>query len=110
MTKVIGQTADYAHFARGLLAMTHDEKNLMDRTTGPVVRLIAENDIVIGVWRDDREPCGVGLHIIKGTASLADIMATGIEGTHGVAALKCVDREQAVAAAQTLARKQNGPE
>jgi hypothetical protein len=48
----------------------------------PVKRIIAENDLVFGVWPDLAEPDGIGVHIIKGKRRLRSI-ASGADATPG---------------------------
>jgi hypothetical protein len=80
----------------------------------PVKRIIAENDLVFGVWPDLAEPDGIGVHIIKGKRRLRSI-ASGADPTPGgtvrlkraaekmrVSAVPCDCAEQAIAAQQTL--------
>jgi hypothetical protein len=59
----------------------------------------SDADIVCGVWNDE---AGVGLHIIKGTARLKEIAATGEASDLRLDAVPCIAAEQAIAAEMVL--------
>ena len=59
-----------AEFIRGLVDMANANNARMDGTIRPVLELIAENDVVFGVWPDASEPGGVGLLVVKGANRL----------------------------------------
>lgn len=63
--------------------------------------LIGDHQIVLGVFQDQRESLGVGLHIIKGALSLGEIVARGKSEQLDIAAVRCRHREEAEAMRQT---------
>ena len=58
--------------------------------------------ITVGVYPDQNEPDGVGLHLIKGRRELHALLANGGEQEYRVAAIPCVSLGQAVAAEHVL--------
>jgi hypothetical protein len=72
-----------------------------------VETIVADAEVVIGVWQDPSEPNGVGLHVIKGLRHLMTATASGEPARVSVEALPCIDREQAVAAEQRFGDKPN---
>lgn len=67
------------------------------------VRDCIENaPIAVGVYADQNEPDGVGLHLIKGRRELHALLANGGERQYRVAAIPCVSLEQATAVEQVL--------
>jgi hypothetical protein len=63
-----------------------------------VRKVIADNDIVTGIWQEPTAPHGVGIRTIKGQRWLQAIVASGASEKLRVSAIPCVDEEQAVAA------------
>ena len=57
----------------------------LDGTTAPVKRIIAENELVFGIWTDPKEPLGVDTLIIKGERRLAAIAESGKPAPPGAA-------------------------
>jgi hypothetical protein len=72
----------------------------MDGTPEPVLELIADNDVVYGVWQDPTEKHGVGILLIKGANRLRDITATGTPAPLSMTAIRCTCLEQAEALRQ----------
>jgi len=90
---------------RYLLRRAEANEALMDDTTAPVKALLAEADVVAGVWRDEHEPHGIGCLIIKGGKLLRQI-ATGQSAVpFSSDAILCEDHEQAVAVMDTLGER-----
>ena len=65
-----------------------------------VETIVADAEVVIGVWQDPSEPNGVGLHVIKGLRHLMSATVSVEPPRVRVDAVPCVDRDQAVAAEQ----------
>jgi hypothetical protein len=63
-----------------------------------VAKIVGAADVVFGVWQDDDEPNGVGLHCIKGIERIAEIAHSGHAGELKLAAVPCTSVEQAIAA------------
>jgi hypothetical protein len=90
-------------FIEGLVDLANATAERMDGTTGPVIEIITENDVVFGVWQDPSERHGVGLLLVKGANRLRDIAATGIDQSCRISAIKCISAEQAEALRQHVA-------
>jgi hypothetical protein len=60
--------------------------------------IVADAEVVIGIWQDASEPNSVGLHVIKGLWHLMTNTASGEPARVRVDAVPCIDREQPVAA------------
>lgn len=67
--------------------------------------IVADAEVVIGIWQDASEPHSVGLHVIKGLWHLMTNTASGEPARVRVDAVPCIDREQAVAAGQRFGDK-----
>lgn len=95
------QSEDVEHLSaalgRQLVDMANANEANMDGTTGPVLELIAANDVVFGVWPDSAEPEGVGYLIIKGLNLVRESAVTDVTRKIRMTAIKCVEAEQAVA-------------
>jgi hypothetical protein len=94
---------DLTEFTRRLVEMANASEALMDGTMGPVLRIVADNEVVFGVWQDSAQPHGVGTLVVKGENHLREITATGTLAKCRVAAIKCVALEQAEALRQHVA-------
>ena len=82
---------------RALVDMANENAALMDGTLAPVLRLVAEHDLVFAVWPDRHTPDGVGTMIVKGANRLRAIVADYQTQPVTVTAVKCVNAEQAEA-------------
>jgi hypothetical protein len=87
-----------------LVAMAEANEARMDGTTDPVKRIIAEHDVVFGIWPEES---GYGTHIIKGCQLLEEIHVSGISRGSKVTAVFVACEEMAIAAEQTLGEKTN---
>lgn len=89
-----------------IAARAEENRRLLDGTTDPVKQIIADADIVFGVWPDPTQPHGVGMHVIKGRRRLAAIAVAEHEAIAGGMtsetlnwnAIPCASEEQAIAA------------
>jgi hypothetical protein len=72
-----------------------------------VRKIVADNDLVIGVWREPAARFGVGIHPIKGRRLLVEAVAVHASLNVRLGAVPCVDREQAVAAERVFGNKPN---
>jgi hypothetical protein len=70
----------------------------MDGTTTPMKAILAEADLVFGIWQNNSESYGVGKYIIKGKRCLEAIVASGDPSRLCVNAIPSTSLEQAVAA------------
>src|ERR1700683_4002040 len=66
---------DHADFARVMIALANRRQLAMCGMSRRaafryVETIVADAEVVIGVWQDPREPNGVGLHVIKGLRHL----------------------------------------
>jgi hypothetical protein len=84
-------------FMLQMVGLYNKNPSLMDGTTGPVKRLFEEGDVVWGVWRDDTEPYGIDMIVLKGTRVLRDCAATGKNVEARVTVVPCDCYEQALA-------------
>ncbi len=67
-----------------------------------ITAIVESNDIVFGIWPDADAPEGVGKYIIKGVGILQSIIDRGESEFRTVAAIPCINYEQAVAASQVM--------
>lgn len=67
-----------------------------------ITAIVESNDIVFGIWPDADAPEGVGKYIIKGAGILQRIIDLGESESRAVAAIPCINYEQAVAASQVM--------
>ena len=74
---------------------------LMDGSDHTVMKIIAENDVVWGVWQDTTQRDGVGLHLIKGRYALKITPANSLQ-TIRVSAIPCGCYGDAVARRRDL--------
>jgi len=88
-----------------LTALANDVAPLLDGTTEPIKAIIAENDVVFGVWQDASESDGVGIHVIKGQTRLSAIASGHVAKDLKVGAIPCACQEQAIACQETLGEK-----
>jgi hypothetical protein len=65
-----------------------------------VKRVIADAPPVFGVYQDAGSPNGVGMYVIKGKRELLASVAAGLPIQILVNAIPCIEREQAMAAAE----------
>jgi hypothetical protein len=63
-----------------------------------VTRLIADQDMVFGVWPDADEPNAFGVQVIKGEGLMPPLEGFDLPEEVTVAALPCIGPEQAIAA------------
>jgi hypothetical protein len=96
-----------ADLMRRMVELANSNETLMDGTTKPVKRIIAEADVVFGIWPDATKPHGIDSYIIKGRHLLADGIASNITQRLRCTAIKCIELEQAVAAAEVFGSKLN---
>ena len=97
-----------------IVATANANEKLMDGTTGPVIRILAENDLVFAVSLDPSERDGIGTLVLKGQRRLSSIAAEGDPAPGGTqplvrggqamkwSAVKVLSLEMAVATRQTL--------
>jgi hypothetical protein len=85
-----------------LINMTIHNIRQLDGTTESVVRMIDESDVVLGIWKDDAEPDGVGVIVIKGEQLLANIGQSGQTVLPRMTAIPCDCGEMALAAKVTF--------
>jgi hypothetical protein len=103
---------DYAGFTRIMIELANLRQLAMREMSRRaadlyVETIVADADVVIGIWEDAREPSGVGLHVIKGLRHLMTATAGGEPAGVHVDAVPCTDREQAVTAEQRFGDKPN---
>jgi hypothetical protein len=72
-----------------------------------VRQIIADNDVVVGVWQEPTARYKVGIHVIKGRQRLEAIMAARVAERLRSDAVPCIELEQAVAAEQVFDDKAN---
>jgi hypothetical protein len=65
---------------RDMKRMANGNEALMDGTTASVKRLIEENEVVFGVWKDAAKPYLIGYPIIKGQRLLREVAASSATG------------------------------
>jgi hypothetical protein len=94
-------------FLKRMVDKANGNECLMDGTTRPVKKIIAEADIVLGIWQDQSKPRGIGYLFIKGADLLADVVAMGAPATYRWNAIKCVEAAQAEAARLMFGTKLN---
>lgn len=99
---------------KSIVAVANGNEKLMDGTTGPVIRILSENEIVFAVWQDKQAEGGVSTMLLKGQRRLAAIASEVDPGPAGTSrlqrgpqeikwsAVKVLDREMAVAARQSF--------
>ena len=97
-----------------IVEAANSNERLMDGTTAPVERLLAQNDVVFAVWQDGGAADGVSTLLLKGQKRLSAIASevdaapagtTRLErGTQHLrwTAVKVLGPEMAIAARQTL--------
>jgi hypothetical protein len=93
---------DRADFVRKLVDLANRNEVTMDGTMEPVRRIIAEGNVVFGVWQDRAEEYGVGYLVVKGAKPLKEIVAGQTTQVMRISAVACRCREQAVALKQVL--------
>jgi len=86
-----------ADLKRRLVELANVNDAAMDGTMGSVLEIIADNEVVYGVWQDPTEPDGVGTLIIKGANFVHEIAASGKTQECRLTAIKCIAAEQAEA-------------
>ena len=84
-------------FKRRIVELANETRDHLTGDFAQVWEIVANNDLVVAVWQDVREPDGVGLLLIKGE----DLLRQSVENTRAVsartAAIPCIEYEQAVA-------------
>ena len=103
---------DQADFTRMMIALANQRQLAMRGMSKRaafhyVETIVADAEVVIGVWQDPSEPNGVGLHVIKGLRHLMTATASGEPPRVRVDAVPYTDREQALAAEQRFGDKPN---
>ena len=103
---------DQADFTRMMIALANQRQLAMRGMTKRaafryIETLVADAEVVIGLWQDPSEPNSVGLHVIKGLRHLMTAAASGEPPRVRVDAVPCIDRDQAVAAEQRFGDKPN---
>jgi hypothetical protein len=84
-----------SYFAQTLIDMAN-ETHLVDCTFDQVEKGFVKNEVVVGLWQDGD---GYGYMTLKGAKLIKEISDTGefsVAGKTKIAAVLCVDREQAV--------------
>ena len=89
-----------AELKRSLVELANANEARMDGTMGPVLGLIAANDVVFGVWQDPAESHGVGVLVVKGANRMREVAASNTPSKAAIAAIKCSCLEQAEALRQ----------
>jgi len=103
---------DQADFTRMMIALANQRQLAMRGMTKRaafryIETIVADAEVVIGLWQDPSEPNSVGLHVIKGLRHLMTAAASGEPPRVRVDAVPYIDREQAVAAEQRFRNKPN---
>lgn len=90
-----------------IVEIANANEQLMDGTTEPVMRILAENDLVFACWQDPEAENGVSTMILKGYRRLAEIAAPGGKAQPlRCSAVKVLSHEMAIAARETLGEAQ----
>jgi hypothetical protein len=97
--------AEFSASLERLINTTIQNMWQLDGTKESVVRLVAESDVVLGVWKDDAEPDGVGVIVIKGDQVLANIGQRGQTVPPRMMALPCDCAEMALAAKEAFSEQ-----
>jgi hypothetical protein len=84
-------------FVLRLVNMANANEKVMDGSMEPVKRIAAEADVLFAVWQDPEEEYGVGYLIVKGEKLLKSIVTSGDDKHARINAIKCIEKEQAVA-------------
>jgi hypothetical protein len=69
-----------------------------------VREIVADNDVVFGVWQESAAPYGVGIRPIKGRQWLEAITTSGVPETLRLNAVPYAEEAQAVAAEQVFGK------
>lgn len=82
-----------------LIESADGNERLMDGTIEPVMRLLHRYEIVVALWKDAREPHGVGSLMVKGHTRLKQALLAGTypSAPFTVSAFYCEDRAVAEA-------------
>ena len=95
INKLTKRQKQESYFAQTLIDMANKTR-LVDRTFDQVEKGFAKNKIVVGLWQDGD---GYGFMTLKGAKLIKEISDTGefsVASATKIAAVLCVDREQAV--------------
>ena len=90
----IAALADMAEALRHAILAIGDDAERSDY----LMKLLAESDMVFGLWPDPDDANGVGIQIIKGDDILPPLVGFGTQHELHIAAIPCACREVAVAA------------
>lgn len=85
-----------------IVARANENLAIMGATTGPVKQIIAEHDLVFGIFQESTCPDGVGAWIIKGRRRLESIVSSGEAEPLKWSAIPCTSLEHAVAVQRVL--------
>ena len=80
-------------------------RGMSDKAATKYVReIVADNDVVFGVWQEPAAPYGVGIRPIKGRQWLEAITTSGVPEMLRLNAVPCAEEAQAVAAEQVFGK------
>ena len=99
-------TENEENFACEMAALANKQMEEMrgmteEQTALHVKRTIDAAQIGWGVYQDDSERGGIGLHVIKGIRTMQAVVAWGEEAAFVTDAIPCIGLDQAIAAAET---------
>jgi hypothetical protein len=95
--------ADMAEALRlAIIPMSNRERGQL------VTRIVADNQMVFGVWPDADQPDGFGVQVIKGEALMPPLEGFELPDEIRVTAIPCVGLEQAIAARDAWGRIDDG--
>jgi hypothetical protein len=98
--------AAHDNIKRDMVTKAMANKQLMDGAAGSIKEIIADNDVVFGVFPDADASFGFGMHLIKGRRLLAESMTGGGIIRVRASAILCDSAEIAQAAAQKFGLKE----
>jgi hypothetical protein len=93
---------EFAAFLKTLVEIANKNAELNDGTTGPIKRIVADNDVVFAIWQDHSAPYGVNMLPIKGTQRLLEGTRYQIAITPRTSAIPVDNIEMAIAARDVL--------
>jgi hypothetical protein len=57
-------------FLHGMVTKAQENLALIDGTTAPIKKIIADSDLVFAIWQDLSQPHGIGCLVVKGVGLL----------------------------------------
>jgi hypothetical protein len=89
-------------FKKHMLAKAIEVQSVLTGDCEQIREMVAENELVLAIWQDERQSDGFGFLVLKGERLLASVANSKQANAAAWTVIPCLDAEQALAQKKRL--------